>query len=316
MKLFRRRRRIDGLRAFCFHENELRVVHLKRSGGAKPVVTLAAAQPYDGNGPKNALTQLSRQWQDEEYQCTALVNASQYKFLPVEAPNVPISELKAAISWLIRDMIDFSIDEATVDVLSIPQEKNAAQRSRAMYAVAIRTELIGKLNRRFEGAKIPLRVIDIPEMAQRNIAGLLETADRGVALISFDSDGGLLTFSSGGELYLSRRIDVRLDQLLQADPSQREQMHERVALEIQRSLDHFSRHFSAVVIGKLVVAPLADNDGGLSAYLAHNLDAVVEPLEMESVIDLSRVPDLMNRTRQQQYFMTIGAALRVEGKAL
>lgn len=316
MKFFRRLKRIDGLRAFCFYQHELRVVHLKRSGAAKPVVVLAAAQPYDGNSPKSALVQISRQWQDEEYECSALVDASQYKFLPVDAPNVPLSELKAAISWLIRDMIDFPIDEATVDVLSIPQEKNAAQRSRAMYAVAIRTELIAKLSRRFESAKISLRVIDIPEMAQRNIAGLLETAERGIALISFDSNGGLLTFSSGGELYLSRRIDVSLEQLLQAAPLQREQQHERVALEIQRSLDHFSRHFSAVVIGRLVVAPLAGEDGGLSAYLAQNLDTAVESLDLESVIDFSRTPELMDKARQQQYFMAIGAALRVEGKAL
>ena len=109
MKFFRRLKRIDGLRAFCFHEHELRVVHLKRTGAAKPAVTLAAAQPYAGSSPKSALAQISRQWQDEEYQCTALVNASQYKFLPVEAPNVPLSELKAAISWLITTGVSGAI---------------------------------------------------------------------------------------------------------------------------------------------------------------------------------------------------------------
>src|SRR5438067_7603301 len=50
--------------------------------------------------------------------------------------------------------------------------------------------------------------------AQRNISALLEPEGRGVAMLSFDADGGLLTVTFKAELYLARRIDVTLEQLL------------------------------------------------------------------------------------------------------
>ena len=56
--------------------------------------------------------------------------------------------------------------------------------------------------------EVELGTIDIPEMAQRNLSSMLETDGRGIAMLSFGEDGGLLTVSCRGELYLSRRIDV------------------------------------------------------------------------------------------------------------
>ena len=41
---------------------------------------------------------------------------------------------------------------------------------------------------------IPLEVVDVPELAQRNLAHLLELEGRGLALLALDERGGLLTF--------------------------------------------------------------------------------------------------------------------------
>jgi MSHA biogenesis protein MshI len=315
MQLFRKFRRVDGLRAICFKGEEVRVAHVS-GGSGKRAVALIASERLDGHDPAGGLSHLSRKWNGEQYECTMLVNPGDYQMLPVEAPNVPPSELKTAISFVVMDMLDFHIDQATIDVIAIPQDKNAAQRGRGMLAVAIRTELIGKYQSWFNAAKLPLRVIDIPDMAQRNIAALLEPPDRGLALVSFDVDGGLLTLTAGGELYQSRRIDVTLAQILHSDTGQREVAHERVALEIQRSLDNFGRQFSSVGVAKLMVAPIGDDDGGLVGYLAANLDIGVEALDLASIFDLGRVPELRSPANQQRYFMALGAALRVEEKTL
>jgi MSHA biogenesis protein MshI len=316
MQLFRKFKKVDGFRAICLRGEEVRVAHVMRSGSSKPVVTMTATASVNGVGPAAVLSNLSRQWQAEQYECTMLVNAGDYQFLPVEAPNVPSTELKSAISFVVMDMLDFHVDQATIDVLSIPQDKNAAQRSRTMYAVAIRTKLVGEYQSWFDTAKLPLHVIDIPEMAQRNIASLLELPGRGIAVVSFDADGGLLTFTAGGELYQARRIDATLDQLLRSEPADRESCHERVALEIQRSLDHFGRQFGSVSIAKLIVAPIGEDDGGLAEFLRGNLDISVEALDLATVFDIVRVPELKTATNQQRYFMALGAALRVEEKTL
>jgi MSHA biogenesis protein MshI len=182
--------------------------------------------------------------------------------------------------------------------------------------VAARNQLIQQRQAMFEEAKIPLGVIDMPEMAQRNISALLEPEGRGLALLSFESQGGLLTVTFNGELYLSRRIDVTWSQLLQTDVEQKSACYDRITLELQRSLDHFDRQYHFIALSKLVLCAMGSAGSGLQEYLAANLYIPVECLDMETVLDISKVPELAHAESQQRYFMTLGAALRHEERTL
>jgi len=161
----------------------------------------------------------------------------------------------------------------------------------------------------FSEAKIPLRVIEIPEMAQRNLVALFEADHRALAMLSFGDEGGLLTFSARGELYLSRRIDVSFEQLTFATGDMRQQMFERIALELQRSLDHFDRQFSYVPVARLLLGPLPQ-EIGLWQYLAENLSAQVDSVDLGEVLDFHKVPELREPAEQMQRWQTLGAALR------
>ena len=316
MRLFQKLKKVDGCRAISFQDTSVCAVHVRHVPAAKPQVTQALLAPTGGTTEAAILGKLSQEWQGERYQCSTLLAAGEYQFLPVEAPQVPAAELKSAISWLVKDMLDFHVDHATIDVLNIPPEKNAPQRSRSLYAVAARSRVIEERQHQFEDAKIALRVIDIPEMAQRNIAALLEQEGRGLALLSFDERGGLLTITAGGELYVARRIEATHAQVLHPDAERKSMAHERVALEIQRSLDHFGRQYPSIALPKLVLAPMGDDDGDLQACLAENLDTQVEALDLAEVLDISATPDLKRLDRQRHYFQALGAALRVEEKTL
>src|SRR5450830_3426 len=316
MRLFGKSREIGGWRAISFHGGEALAAHVERPSSSLPVVTMAAAEPMAGAAASEVLALLSKAWQGQKMACTTAVAQGSYEFLPVDAPNVPAAELKSAIAWTITSMIDFSNEEATIDVLSVPHDKTSSQRTKAMYAVVTRAKLANDIQRCFQDAKLPLKVIDVPEMAQRNIAALAETEGRALALVAFDADGGLLTFTSGGELYLARRIAVTAAQLLQPDPAAREPYKEAVALEIQRSLDHFGRQFSWVGLERLLVAPLGESDGGLIDFLSANLDTQVAALDLAAVLDLTRVPQLHSLQAQHKYFTTLGLALRHEEKVL
>jgi len=130
-------------------------------------------------------------------------------------------------------------------------------------------------------------------------------------MLSFSDEGGLLTFSAQGELYLSRRIEISLDQLVSALPEMRDQLFERIALELQRSLDHFDRQFSNIPLARLLLAPLPE-ELGLAAYLAGNLSAPVESANLGDVLDFHEVPELREQAEQTLRWQTLGAALRVE----
>jgi MSHA biogenesis protein MshI len=129
-------------------------------------------------------------------------------------------------------------------------------------------------------------------------------------MLSFDADGGLLTITFKGELYLSRRIDVTLEQLLERDSDRQHACFDKITLELQRSLDHFDRQFHYVNVLKLMLAPTGAE--GLHEYLAANLYMPVEAMTLDDVFDISKTPELQDVTQQQRFFLTLGAALRHE----
>src|SRR3989338_1424865 len=186
--------------------------------------------------------------------------------LMVETPNVPASELKTAVRWKIKDSLNYHVEDATIDVLPIPAGKSSSERVQSVYVIAASNITVKKRIALFEQAKIDLSVIDIPEMAQRNIASLFERGDQALAMLAFDKNGGLLTFTAGGELYLSRFMEITVGQLLDANESLRKQYRERVEFELQRSLDYFDSQFSHMIVNRVLVC--APDNTGLVEILA------------------------------------------------
>jgi len=316
MRLFSKTKKTAGWLSINIQEDGIYMAHVMLMPAAQPQVGLIAFYPADKTQTTATLEKIAKELHVDRYECTNLLNSGEYQLLSVDAPNVPQDELKTAIRWRLKDMLDFHIDDATIDVLDIPGDKNAPERKGAMYAVAAHDQFIKQHQSLFEQVGIPLSVIDIPEMAQRNISALLEPEDRGLALLSFDNTGGLLTITFAGELYLSRRLDVTLAQLLQTDIDQKNTCYDRTTLELQRSFDHFERQFRFIAVSKLMLAPLGDGGSGLQEYLTANLYMPVETFNLDAVLDISKVPALQQPQQQQLYFMALGAALRHEVKTL
>ena len=313
MGLFVKARKNDGWLALAFGAEGVCGAAIRRVADGKPMVEWGGFYPGQAGASGAALEKVKKDVQAASYQRSHLLAAPDYQLLSVDAPNVPPDEMKTALGWRLKDMIDFPVLEATIDVLDVPVEQNAAVRSHSVFAVVARNSVIAPRQALFVEHKLDLAAIDIPDMAQRNISALLEPDGRGLAMLSFDADGGLLTVTFKAELYLSRRIDVRLAQLLEENPEQQRQLHDKITLELQRSLDHFERQFHFIAVAKLVLAP--SGAPGLHAYLAGNLYMPVEELDLDSVLDLSKVPALRTPAQQARHFLTLGAALRLEGSA-
>ena len=310
MGLFNRAKKSDGWLTVTFLRDGVCAGRVRRVRDAKAVVELSAFYPSETSYSPEALERINKDLRAANYRCSTLLSGGEYQMLTVDAPNVPQDELKTAVRWRLKDMLDFHVDDATIDVLDIPIDAGAVSRSHSMFAIAARNALIQSRQALFGEAKLQLQVIDIPEMAQRNISTLLETEGRGLAMLSFDADGGLLTITYKGELYLSRRIDVTTAQLAERDPDRLQNLHDKITLELQRSLDHFDRQFNYVNVLKLLLSPTGAQ--GLHEYLAANLYMPVEAMTLDDVFDLSNAPDLQDAAQQQRFFLTLGAALRHE----
>lgn len=309
MRSFFSKSRSVELAAVNLYSNRAEVGRIRRNGSERPVVDICAQVEHAGNAVET-LQHLRRDFHLERFSCATLLPARQYQLQLVDAPNVPEIEMKSAVRWRLKEFLEYPVEAATVDVVAVPSDQGAA-RGRSVYAVSARNQDIEARMKLFAQAKIQLHVIEIAEMAQRNLAALFESDQRAVAMLSFSEEGGLLTFTARGELYLSRRIEISLDQLIGVRAEMRDQLFERIALELQRSLDHFDRQFSNVPLARLLLAPLPE-EVGLVTFLAANLSAPVEAVNLGDVLDFHEVPELREASEQILRWQTLGAALRVE----
>lgn len=279
------------------------------AGGSSQVGAYGSRRLED----KNSLQKLGSELHLERAQCAALLAPGEYQMVLVEAPNVPKPELKSAIRWRVKDMLDYHVDDATIDVLDVPPDPSGTSRSHMMYAVCAKNDVVERCIKAFHGARIPLSVIDIRETAQRNVAALFEEPGRGLAVVHFQDDSGLLTINFRTELYLARRLDLGSAQFADGNEAARKEAFERVALELQRTFDHFDRQFSYVPLARLLVAPLPQ-ETGLVAYLAQNLTVPVQAMDLGSKLAFEAGPPAA--AVLARYFHHIGASLRHEEKAL
>lgn len=289
-------------------------VHLAQVSLVGAMPRVVRCEYHEGNVSAAALEKVCRGVNGGKHDFTTLLAPGEYQMLMVDAPNVPASELKTAIRWKIKDGLSYHIDDATVDVLQIPSSKYGSDRAQSMYAIAASNETIRKRITLFEQAKIGLNVIDIPEMALRNIAALFEQEGRALVLLAFDRNGGLLTFTAGGELFMSRRLEISAGQLQDANENLRQQYRGRVELELQRSLDYFDRQYNYLPVSRVLVS--VPDDAGLVSSLASTVDVKVERLDLSQVMDISMVPALAEGEFVAHALPTLGAALRQESRVL
>ena len=309
MNLSFRSQQVPGWLALRQRGNEIDAAHIERRAGRLRVNLCETWRAQGGDGLQ-ALTRLRNDKGLRRYRCTTLLAADEYQINTLDAPNVPAEELKAAARWRVKDLIDYPLETAAVGILDIPVDSSARQHS--LYAVTARNEVIERYVRRYQEAGIGLVAIDIPELAQRNVAALFEEPERGLALLSFEESGGLFTVTFRGELYLTRRIEIPLARLLAAEGAARVQLHERITLEVQRSLDHVDRQFSFMTLSRFLLAPLP-RDNGLADYLAANISLRLDRANIAEVVDCGGIPELADPARQGFCFQMLGAALRDDG---
>lgn len=312
MGLFPKRKVSNGWLAIVPAGRRLDAIRARLSAEGKPVVELAESFEFDGDLLQN-LKRLRKPLGLANQRCTTLLVHGQYQLLQTEAPDLaggPIAEGAEIVRWKIKDMVDFEVTDAAIDLLPIPGEGRVPQ----VLAAVAPASAVAPVVQGFQAADVPLGAIDLPELSQRNLARLFEDDNRGLATLIFDEIEGLLTFTFRGELYVVRHVEISSTQLSSADDDRRNTLFERIALDVQRSLDNFDRAFSQIPMSKVLVAPVPGAAGFID-YLRANLLLPIEVLDLAEKFDLSAVPALLDPLRQAQCLRALGAALRDEAGA-
>ncbi|MEE8077481.1 MAG: hypothetical protein V3T18_00685 [Pseudomonadales bacterium] len=243
---------------------------------------------------------------------TSVLPDGSYQLLLVEVPKVPTNEIKSAVRWQIKDLLDFPVDETAIEMFEMPEQSTAGYKSMA-YAVATRRISIQEHIELLHGAGFTLDAIDIPELCTRNIATLLPQDADGVAFLHFTENHGILTVTRQGVLYHIRRINKRHREISSdsTDDFARTELVSTIVLEVQRSLDYYENHFdrrNRGPLSELVLAPGSDI-GGLAKSLHEQLGLTVSNLDLNRLFEMQSA---MSPQEQGDCLLAVGAALRSE----
>ena len=288
----------------------------RRAGetGASSGSEAAAGHDFERLAP--LLQRLVRQRDLRQVPCTGVLGSGDYSLILVDAPDVPPSEIRAAMRWQVKELIDFHIDDAVIDVFDVPERDGRS--GRRLYAVAARRGKVVQLIDFLTAAGLNLNTIDIPELAMRNLAARLPEDIGGVALIAFERDHGLMTVTRQGALYFSRRVDCGSERLAAAlaeggGSSALESLLDGLTIEIQRSLDFYERHFSQPSIAGIVLAPVEGGGDEVCRYLSAQLGVPTRWLDLHA--DGALAPELP-ALPAQTCVVAMGAAMRRDSVAL
>ncbi len=271
----------------------------KATAAAKPTLTYCE---LDSDGDADTLPRLARRLPNRKLPATTVLPSDAYHLLLVEAPQVPDDELLGAVRWRIKDLIDFHIDDAVIDVFQMPSQSRSGP-DQMMYAVVAKAADVRDEVTAAESAGLNLDAIEIVELSLRNIAARLEEDARGVAFLYLGETSGVLLLVRQGILYLTRHIETGVSSLHEAD-GLRSELVAGLALETRRSLDYFESHYEQQALTVLHTAGLDPSD---QDQMARELGISVRNIDLATLVDSATELD---EHAQRRCLPAIGAALR------
>lgn len=237
--------------------------------------------------------------------CNALLSAGDYNLYLVEAPAVEESELRAAVRWKVKDLLDIPLEDAVIDVFPVPEDAFRG-RGRMLYVVAAQKTRVQALIDAISRADLELRSIDIPELAMRNITSHFADDSNGLAFMALKNTGSNLNLTRQGNLYLARRINTQVGGDVMAS-GEWEALRDRLVLEVQRSLDYYESQMGQNPVSRVLLAPRRADAPELSESLDEAMAAEVSVLRFAERLDHDGG---IQEAALHACMMAIGAALR------
>jgi MSHA biogenesis protein MshI len=213
------------------------------------------------------------------------LDRSRFNLSLIEAPQVEATEMHQALAWKVKDLIDYPLDKLVLDYVDVPSTKSSGAM---VYTVAVNETNIQALVDEVGQAHGLLERIDIPALAQQNLASHLPVADEGVALLNLTHRDSLLTLGRGEKLYLARGVGVHCNELrsemLPEGDRQSVPRLDDLLLDIQRSLDYYDSFFSDPPIRHLVIPSMNGQYDHLVDYLQRNMAIGVAEMQLDQVL--------------------------------
>ncbi len=240
--------------------------------------------------------------------CRVVLGYGDYRIIQIQRPDVPLAEMRDALRWRVQEFLDFPAEEAELEFFPMPSPKQLGQ-AETVTALACHQALPKAYADLCQSAGLRLEVIDVPELALRNLGQRLPESGKGMAMLYLEEHSGLMQIQKDAVIYLSRRLDfgaaALAAELAEAEPPG-DAVLARVAREIQRSCGYYESMFRVPHVASLIVAPIAENTRVLVDRLNAELGMISRTMDVGALVPCAeRLEDAI----QQRCIPAIGAAV-------
>lgn len=274
--------------------------------GHRPLLEKCGNQALEpGAQPREVLTALVDSLELGGLDCNFVLSPRDYNLYLIEAPAVEAAELRSAVRWKIKDLLDMPVEDAVIDIFPVPEDAFQG-RSKMLYAVAAQKSRIEFVIDLVSRSGLNLNVIDVPEMALLNVSSEFLEDRNGLAFMDLRQAGSTMNLSRGGQLYLTRKINTSLgaDVMNSMDW---EMQRDRLVLEIQRSLDYYESQMGMDPISQIMLAPRATDSAQMVASLSEVMSVQVDVLDFANSLELA---EGLDAAQQHLCAVVLGAAMR------
>jgi len=316
------RAKMNGLVGLSVAPGKVSLAHILSGNGQSPRLELLDSARFEDEAEQaKIVTDLVKKNGLSRVPCNLVIEPSLYNLLQVESPGVADDELKLALKWQIKDLIQFPVDEAIVDIFKVPEQNNPGPgRPKLIYVVAMHAPQNRTLVELVKSSGLSLSSIDIPELALRNIASYLPDDDDGVALLHSTEQWSLTNLTHRSMVYLTRGLGINMRQLSLIEGAlagdfgvsfEDSTRLDDLVLEIQRSMGYYESYYGQTPIGSLVVTPTNPELPSFVHYLGSHLGVPVRALDLNLLL-ATKIP--LDLTQQADGLLAVGAALRMQEK--
>ncbi|MEI8055478.1 MAG: PilN domain-containing protein [bacterium] len=234
----------------------------------KPVLQILDCQYFSGDiqAQKNNLSSFVAQSKLQHADCRIVLSREDYRLILIEKPKVADNELGESLHWLVKELIDFPLEEAVVDFFPAPMRTG---QSAKIYVVVVRLQWLNTIADIVKAANLNLQAINIATLATRNLFSSLHLAENSAVFLTQEEEYYYILVVKDGLIYLERKLELS----------------SQVVTELQNSIDFYQNRDKTIPI-KIFLDQVLGQNKELIQSIEKTLNLQVEVLDISKLISL------------------------------
>lgn len=220
---------------------------------------------------------LSRQYDLQTTPVFWVINEKDYQVFFLESLPVPEAEVRQALAWRLKSTQ--KTDETLIDYFYLPVKTGTTGQA-MITAVSAYKKPVEDFVNICKKYYLNLQVIDIPEMALRNLTTISESHDKSTALIYVQKKQVILNITKGKQLYLTRKIAL--------DLSSNNNNLDEFSLEVIRYFDYFQNYWRHPTPSKIYIIADEASQTVMKNKLSQLLSGEIKPFTIEYSVATSK----------------------------